>query len=311
MNTQKIAIIGYGELGKAIHKLLKNKSDLIVDIWDKKYHESKLSGVISSANIIFICVPSWCVRGALESIKKYLSKKALVVCLAKGIEPAPHSGGKDKTLKTMDVVLQDELSVDQPFSILSGSMLAEELMADKNGFAVVASKNKKDFFIISDVFNKTNLKVKYSKDLRGIALCGVLKNIYALGLGIIDGLELGGNSKGKFLAMAIIEMIEIVKYLGGNDKTVLSVAGIGDLIATGFSKYSRNREAGEELAKTGICCLESEGFKSVNSMAKLLGKKADKLPFFNILKSIILENQKPKDVFSARGGSFFGEKNIL
>mgnify|MGYP001559747668 CR=1 FL=1 len=70
MNTQKIAIIGYGELGKAIHKLLKNKSDLIVDIWDKKYHESKLSGVISSANIIFICVPSWCVRGALERIKK-------------------------------------------------------------------------------------------------------------------------------------------------------------------------------------------------------------------------------------------------
>lgn len=297
MNTQKIAIIGYGELGKAIHKLLKNKSDLIVDIWDKKYHESKLSGVISSANIIFICVPSWCVRGALESIKKYLSKKALVVCLAKGIEPAPHSGGKDKTLKTMDVVLQDELSVDQPFSILSGSMLAEELMSGKNGFAALASKNKKDFFIISDVFNKTNLKVKYSKDLRGIALCGVLKNIYALGLGICDGLNLGSNAKGKLAGEAVKEMAEIVKYLGGKKESVLSEAGLSDLIATAFSSFSRNREVGEELAKTGVCCLESEGFKSVNSMAKLLGKKAGKLPFFNTLKLIILENQKPKDVF--------------
>lgn len=289
MNTKKIAIIGYGELGKAIHKILENKKDLSIEIWDKKDQAGKLSGAVSLADVIFICVPSWRVREALLAIKKYLAKNALVVCLAKGIE--------EKTLKFMDDVLKENLLSGQPVAVLSGPMLAEELMAGKNGFAVLASKNKKDFSAIFDIFSGTNLKIEYSNDMKGVALCGVLKNIYALGLGIVDGLELGGNSEGKFLTMAITEMLEIARVLGGKRETVLSEAGAGDLITTAFSKFSRNREVGEELAKTGACCLESEGFKSVNSMAKLLGKKADKLPFFNILKSIILENQKPKKAF--------------
>ena len=288
---KKIAIIGYGELGRAVHKILEKKKDLSIGIWDKKDRENKLSGIISSAEVIFVCVPSWCVREALENIKKYLSKEALIVCLSKGIETG--------TSKTIDAVLEEILSSKQSFAILSGSMLAEELVAGKNGFAVVAAKNKKHFPIISNIFNGTNLKIKYSKDLRGVALCGVLKNIYSLGLGICDGLNLGSNTKGKLALEAIKETIEIVEYLGGKKNSVLSEAGIGDLIATAFSNFSRNREVGEELAETGICCLESEGFKSVNSMAKLLGKKADKLSFFNALKLIILENQKPKDIFES------------
>ena len=289
MNNKKIAIIGYGEIGKAIHKILENKKDLSIGIWDKKDSESKLNGIISSAEIIFLCIPSWCAREALENIKKYLSKGALVVCLSKGIE--------DETLKTMDLVLEEVLGPKQSLALLSGPMLAEELMSGKNGFAVFASKNKKDLKVISDIFSKTNLKVGYSKDIRGVALCGVLKNIYALGLGICDGLNLGGNTKGKLTVEAVKEMTEIVKYLGGKRESVLSEAGLADLVATAFSNFSRNREVGETLAKTGICCLESEGFKSVDSIAELLGKQAGKLPFFNALKSIILENQKSKDVF--------------
>lgn len=286
---KKIAIIGYGELGRAVHKILEKKKDLSIGIWDKKDRENKLSGIISSAEVIFVCVPSWCVREALENIKKYLSEKTLVVCLSKGIE--------ERTLKTVDLVLGEVLGLKQPLAILSGPMLAEELMSGKNGFAALASKNKKDFSVISDIFSGTNLKTEYSKDMKGVALCGVLKNIYALGLGICDGLNLGSNAKGKLAGEAVKEMAEIVKYLGGKKESVLSEAGLSDLIATAFSSFSRNREVGEELAKTGVCCLESEGFKSVNSMAKLLGKKAGKLPFFNTLKLIILENQKPKDVF--------------
>jgi glycerol-3-phosphate dehydrogenase len=299
MNTKKIAIIGYGELGRAIHKILENKKDLSIEIWDKKDQESKLGAAISPAEVVFICVPSWCAREALKDIKKYLAKKTLVICLSKGIEPssANATAGKGRVLKTMDMVLEEVLGLKQPFALLSGPMLAEELMAGKNGFAVFASKSKKYFSVASDIFDKTNLKIGYSKDLRGVALCGVLKNIYALGLGICDGLNLGSNAKGKLTAEAIKEMAGIIEYLGGKKGSVLGEAGVADLIATAFSNFSRNREVGEELAKTGVCCLESEGFKSVDSIAKLLGKKADKLPFFNALKFIILENQKPIDVF--------------
>ena len=290
MNNKKIAIIGYGELGRAVHKILEKKKDLSIGIWDKKDQEIKLSGVVSSAEVVFICVPSWCVREALENIKKYLSKKALIVCLSKGIEMG--------TSKTIDVVLKEILGSKQSLAILSGPMLAEELMSGKNGFAVFASKNKKDFYVIFDIFRGTNLKIEYSKDMKGVALCGVLKNIYALGLGICDGLGLGSNAKGKLAGEAIKEMTEIVKYLGGKKESVFSVAGTADLIATAFSNFSRNREVGEELGRTGVCCLESEGYKSTKSLMNLLGKKSSLLPFLMAIKLIVLDNKNPASSFS-------------
>ncbi len=310
MDTKKIAIIGYGELGIAIYRLLRNKPGLIIDVWDKRDNESKLGGIVSSVEVVFVCVPSWCAREALENIKKYLSKKTLVVCLSKGIEPADASAvaktmadkkavaGKGKTLKTMDLVLEEILGSKQPFAILSGPMLAEELASNKKGFAVFASKRSKYFDAVSAVFSNTGLRIKYLRDLRGVALCGVLKNIYSLGLGICDGLNLGSNTKGELALEAIKEMIEIVKYLGGKRESVLSEAGAADLIATAFSNFSRNREVGETLAKTGTCCLESEGYKSINSLINLLGKKYLEYPLLTAIKRIVLDNKKPAESFS-------------
>lgn len=286
----KIAIIGYGELGRALHRLLRNKADLIIDVWDKKNDEGGLGVMVSSAEIIFICVPSWCARIAFEDIKKYLSKKTLVVCLSKGIE--------ENTSKTIDRVLNEVFDWNQPFAILSGPMLAEELASNKRGFAVFASKSSKYFTTVSEILSNTGLKIRYSRDMRGVALCGVLKNIYSLGLGICDGLNLGSNTKGKLALEAINEMIEIVKELGGKKESVLSEAGVADLIATAFSNFSRNREVGETLAKTGICCLESEGYKSINSLINLLGKKYTEYHFLNAIKLIVLDNKKPADSFS-------------
>ena len=299
MDVKKIGIIGYGELGRAIHGLLRAREDLVIDAWDKKDKENKLNTIVSSVEVVFLCVPSWCVREALESIRKYISKKVLVVCLSKGIESVGLStvAGKGRVLKTMDVVLKEVLGPNQHFAILGGPMLAEELASSKRGFAVFASKHNKDFHIISDIFHKTNLKVKYSRDLRGVALCGVLKNIYALGLGICDGLNLGSNAKGELTLEAVKEMIMITEYLGGGKRSALGEAGMGDLIATAFSNFSRNREVGETLAKSGICCLESEGYRSVNSVIDILGKKYLSFPFLAAIKLIVLDNKKSTDSF--------------
>lgn len=290
MKTKNISIIGYGELGRAIHQLLKQKPELAIKKWDKKDGPANLVGVVSSADIIFLCVPSWCLRAALLDIKKYIKKESLIISLSKGIEY--------ETLKTPELILKDELGVKQPIGLLSGPMLAEELMSSKKGFAVFSSKNKKYFTNIADIFSKTNLNVEYSNDLRGVALCGVLKNIYSLGLGICDGLNLGGNTKGYLAAQSIKEISEILVSLGGKKVTIWTMAGAADFISTSFSGFSRNREVGEELARTGICCLESEGYKSIESLIRLLGKKTLKLPFLNTIKTIILDNKRPLDSFS-------------
>lgn len=290
MNNKKIAIIGYGELGMAIHRSLKNKKDLIVDVWDKKSQKEKLEGVVLSAKVIFMCVPSWCLREALMAIEEYLSEEALVICLSKGIEA--------NTSKTVDVVLEEVFGLKRAYAVLSGPMLAEELMDGKNGFGVLASRSKKAFPVVSDIFSETNLKIEYSNDLRGVALCGVLKNIYALGLGICDGLNLGSNTKGKLTIEAISEMVEIIDLLGGKKESALNTAGAADLITTAFSNFSRNREVGEILAKTGVCCLESEGYKSTSALINILGKKSSKFPFLTAIKLIILDNADPAGSFS-------------
>jgi glycerol-3-phosphate dehydrogenase len=72
---------------------------------------------------------------------------------------------------------------------------------------------------------------------------------------------------------------------------------MGDLIATAFSNFSRNREVGETLAKSGICCLESEGYRSVNSVIDILGKKYLSFPFLAAIKLIVLDNKKSTDSF--------------
>jgi glycerol-3-phosphate dehydrogenase (NAD(P)+) len=288
---KKIAIIGYGELGQAIHKLLEIRKDLIIDIWDKKGQQDQksLGDVVLDAYAVFICVPSWCVRDVALGIKKLLNEETIIICLAKGIE--------EKTLKTMDAVLIDELSDKQIISILSGPMLAEELMVNKMGFAVVATKNIRDFNKILFIFKETHLTIIHSSDFGGVAISGVLKNIYALGLGIVDGLKLGSNSKGDLTVMAISEMRKIIKLLGGRDKTVLGIAGLGDLIATGFSDYSRNRKTGEEMVKTGVCCLESEGYRSLASIVALLDNNIFDMPFLTALKYAIIYHKDPANIF--------------
>ena len=291
-HTKNIAIIGYGQLGRALFKVLKCNKKLTIKTWDKKTSSKQkvLEQLVFSADVIFLCIPSWCVRDSLSSIKNFISRKTLVVCMAKGIE--------GESLKTMDVVLKESMHPNKHFSILNGPMLANELLKNKKGFGLLATKNKNDFNKLLEIFNKTNLHINHSDDLRGVSLCGVLKNIYTLGFGVVDALGLGNNTKGKLSTMAVNEMAEIIKYLGGKEKTALTVAGMGDLITTAFSPYSYNRKAGEDLGKTGICCLQSEGTKSINSIVKLVGKKIKETPFLGALKLIILDNKNPKIIFS-------------
>jgi len=288
ITNKKIAIIGYGELGKAIHHILRK--DLEAGVWDKMIrNDSTLEQALEGSGVVFLCVPSWCVREAIAGIIKFIDKKTVVVCLAKGIE--------NESLKTMDEILEDNLAKSQPMAILSGPMLASEIVSDKRSFAVVGAKKKICFEKIKEVCDSSQIFLEHSSDVRGVALAGVLKNIYAFGIGMADGLELGSNFKGALIKMAIKEMAEIEKFLGGKSETVLGFSGIADLIATAFSEHSRNRRTGEIFAKTGDCCLESEGSRSIEPIVKLLGKKSEKLAFLKNLNDAVSGKIGPKEVF--------------
>ena len=96
----------------------------------------------------------------------------------------------------MDQVLEEVLPANQDFALLGGAMIAEEIHEDLIGAGILAANKQETLTTVSELFNQTKLLLETTLDLHGVALCGVLKNVYAIGLGICDGLGLGKNTKG-------------------------------------------------------------------------------------------------------------------
>lgn len=287
-----IVIIGAGELGSCVGNLLKKNKKLSIEWWDsdaaKVVDRKELIELIPRADAVLMCVPSWVFRMALAGIRPYLRKKTILISFAKGIEA--------KSNATMDVLLRRTLPPGQPFVLVSGPMLAEEIVEGLPAGAVFATKDPRVFRMASSLFAGTSITRCHSSDVRGVALAGVLKNIYAIGLGAVDGLELGMNVRGFFIVQAVREMGHILPLLGGKSATAHSLAGLGDLIATGSSVYSKNYTVGRELARTGVCTVESEGKASLQALEALLGIRAKHFRLFQMVKALLACKKSPRDI---------------
>ncbi len=291
--NKKIVLVGAGRIGKALAKIFA-QNGYETELWDRdssKINPNKnLKDALANADFLFLCVPAHAVREVIKSIKPYLESKTIIVSLSKGIE--------EETQKNIFDLLEEFFPKKQKLSLISGPMMAEELEKGLLGAGVFVSRNKKIFEDVKEIFEKTNIVLESSSDIKGITLCGVLKNIYAVGLGMVSALELGDNFRGWYVKNSIEEISRIVKALGGKEKSVLTMAGIGDLIATGFSPYSRNYKAGFAIVKRTEYVV-SEGIISLPSINKILGKKIDKFIILKALKKVILEKSDPKIIFSA------------
>lgn len=288
----KVAFIGAGEIGTAIFDVLKNKSHLDIFRWDKD--ESLVPGQLSleetvdGAKVIFLAVPSKFVRDAVMGLIKFLDHGVVVVSISKGIEI--------KSLKTMDQVLEECLPDDVKFALLSGPMLGEELSDGLIGAGVVASSSADARKVVSEIFENTRLITSESADVRGVALTGVLKNVYAIALGAFEGLAYGMNARGWLFGSAVLEMGGMIEELGGERGVVLGMSGVGDLIATGFSPYSSNFTLGYEISRGGKF-IESEGFISLPSIVELLGENFEKYPVAIAVKKILIDKKDAREVF--------------
>ena len=289
-----IVIIGAGELGGCIGTLLKSKASLVVEWWDsdpsKVPNQKPLSMVMPRADFLFLCVPSWVFRNALTNVKLHLKKSTIIVSFAKGIEQSTH--------KTMDMLLSEVLGRAQPIALMSGPMLAEELEKGFPAGALLASRRRDVYERVARVFSGTPLTVCHSFDVRGVAISGALKNVYAMALGMSDGLELGMNTRGLLLVRAVEEMASILSLTGGRAATAYSLAGIGDLIATGSSEYSKNYSVGKAFAQSGICSIESEGKASLVALESIIGSYAKKLRLFQTVKMVISCKKNARTAFA-------------
>ncbi|HJV33146.1 MAG TPA: hypothetical protein VJ694_03910, partial [Patescibacteria group bacterium] len=230
-----------------------------------------------------------CLRDAGASIAPLLSKKTAVVSVSKGLERG--------TMLASDGVLHQVLPAGTPFVYLGGPLLADELLKGQPGVGVAASADPAALRLMRRLFSGTRMRVETTDDVAGVVWSAILKNVYAIALGMTEGLGWGANARGWIVAKAVAEAGGILEDLGGRRETFHDTAGVGDFVATGFSPFSKNRTLGEHWAKTGKAPHESEGQVSLPALLKTLGARARKYPLLMTLKATLIDRQKARRVF--------------
>ena len=192
-------------------------------------------------DVIVFAVPSEYLRGVLKKFKQCrFSRAGVFVSVSKGIETL--------SLKRMSEVIHEELGAVH-LGVLSGPTITREVVSGKPTTAIIASRNLKVRRHLQDIFISGNFRIYTCADVVGVELGGSLKNVIAIACGICDGLELGSNAKAGLLSRGLAEMSRLGLAMGAEAKTFSGISGLGDLVTTCFSPYSRNRFVGEQVAK--------------------------------------------------------------
>ncbi|WP_010166949.1 NAD(P)H-dependent glycerol-3-phosphate dehydrogenase [Candidatus Epulonipiscium viviparus] len=259
-----VTVLGAGGWGLALALLLNdNRNDVTIWCFDEKekeeillhrenkrcfpgvkipieiYITSDMSEALAEAKIVVVAVPSFAVRSTAQNIAAYLLEDAVVVNVAKGLEP--------DTLRRFSEVIAEEIAND--VVVLSGPSHAEEVARHMPTAVVVSSTNLEAARVVQVVFTAPYFRVYLNEDIVGVELGGALKNIIALAAGAIEGLGYGDNTKAALMTRGIAEISRLSVAMGAQINTLNGLAGIGDLIVTCTSGHSRNRRAGELIAQ--------------------------------------------------------------
>ncbi|HEX2044588.1 MAG TPA: NAD(P)H-dependent glycerol-3-phosphate dehydrogenase [Gaiellaceae bacterium] len=187
---------------------------------------------LAAADLVCLAVPS----RAFAEVVAALPGSAPVLSLTKGLDPA--SGRR-----------LSQVVAGRAVAVLSGPNHAEEIAAGLPAAAVLASEDEVLALRLQDELHGARFRVYVNSDLVGVELSAAAKNVMALAAGGVDGFGLGDNAKSALITRGLAEMARLGEACGGRAETFAGLAGMGDLVVTCFSGYSRNRRAGELIAR--------------------------------------------------------------
>jgi len=274
---------------------------------------SDLPEAIASADILFVTLPSGVVREVMRNAAAVLAGDGAPLLAGGagrsggGVFSPPLVIGASKGLESgsylrMSQVIASELpeSLRGRVLALSGPSIAHELSRGVPTAVVLASRDLDLARAARREIRTPILRIQVSRDVAGVELGGVLKNAYALALGLCDGLGLGLNTKAAIIARALPELARLGVALGGRRATYYGLAGLGDLIGTGLSDHSRNRRMGEELAKRrtreeALAAISGvvEGIGSVTVARELAARQGLRLPLLDGIAAILSDGADP------------------
>ncbi|MFQ3610401.1 MAG: NAD(P)H-dependent glycerol-3-phosphate dehydrogenase [Fimbriimonadales bacterium] len=260
--TECVAVVGAGSWGTALAYLLGDKGTTVW-LWGRNavqmatmartrqnprylpdvhlpetVHPTSDLEPLQQCQVIVLAVPSGALRSTMERLPK---TDAPCVIATKGLEP--------QTGKLLTEVAQEALGVPpEQVVVLSGPNLAVELVRGIPTATVASSVSTPTAERIQELFMTPTLRVYTNDDVVGVELGGALKNVYAIGSGLSDGLGFGDNTKGTLLTRGLAEMMRFGVAMGACPETFVGLTGVGDLFATAVSRLSRNYRLGRAVA---------------------------------------------------------------
>ncbi|MCY4656119.1 MAG: NAD(P)H-dependent glycerol-3-phosphate dehydrogenase [Gammaproteobacteria bacterium] len=232
-----------------------------------------LQTAVSTAELIFVTVPSASFREVTRQAATYAQDGSYVISCTKGVEQV----GLD--FRLMSQILEEEISHCE-IGVISGPNLAIEIAQGQIAGTVIASKNNTLIRVIQECMQSNRFRIYGSNDVFGVELGGALKNIYAIICGMADALQIGQNSLSMIITRSLAEMSRFAAKMNANPATFLGLAGVGDLMATCTSPDSRNFKLGHAIAS---------GLTVDEAMSKL-GKLAEGVNTLSVIY------QKTKDL---------------
>ena len=313
----KIGILGTGAYGIALAKMF-HENHCEITMWTKFLDEANmllktrmnnkvlpnvyidddikittnLKKVCEESDILVICIPSLFVKNTLEEVKNYVNENTVFCMASKGID---NNSGKFMSDLLLDYF--DESKV----TIISGPSFAIDMVSlEPTGLAIAGISDESINLVIKNLSNDY-LKVIPTHDVIGVSVCGAIKNVMAIASGMLSGFNANPSCNAMFLTEAVHYIKTLIQELGGNDRTIMSYAGIGDLFLTCTSMKSRNFTFGYNLVtKDYKEVLEYrnnttiEGLDTLDAIKKLLKKKNIVLPIIDVIDDIVNNEGNPK-----------------
>ncbi|MFK5856561.1 MAG: glycerol-3-phosphate dehydrogenase [Bacteroidota bacterium] len=223
--------------------------------------------ILTESDIVFLGIPSSVVVPYIRENKDFFGEETLIVNLAKGF------GEGQKTIpQSLSKILSNQI-----FS-MKGPSFAREIISNMPTAFTLASKRDKHFKLFESIFIGTTIQLDYTTDVNGVELASILKNIYAIIVGIVDAHFDSPNLRSLILTKAINEMRYIISKFGGEEKTMFNYCGFGDFTLTALNDLSRNRTLGLLIGKGFFTDYISEkvvleGKVAVNIFVEEIAKK--------------------------------------
>ena len=313
----RIGIIGAGTWGMALARMLsnsghgvrvwsphpeaidrlettrtqKNLPDMIIP--EAVKFTKLMEEVCRDKDLLVFAVPSVFVRSAARLANAFIHDGQIIVDVAKGIEA--------ETLMTLSEVIRDEVKAEVKVVALSGATHAEEVARDLPGAIVSACEDLNVAEKVQDVFMNSCLRVYTNTDVKGVELCGAMKNIIALAAGMSAGLGYGDNAKAALITRGLAEIARLGEKLGCARDTFAGLAGMGDLIVTATSMHSRNNRCGyligqgyETAAAVKRVGMVVEGINALPAAIAYADKYNVDMPIVRAVDAIVNHNADPR-----------------